>query len=155
MWHSNFPWWSTWYRNSCWSSSYKCLKDSKKGYENYVKSLKGRLENSENEEVSNKYTSSIKVTEEKIEKADHELENKNLEYKLLQTKIEEVQNPNSDVIEALIIGETFIKPKMEYTYSFSIPTYIANWVVDKKYPVIIEQITPTEIKLKWNTTYSG
>jgi hypothetical protein len=44
---------------------------------------------------------------------------------------------------------------MEYTYSFSIPTYVADWTVDKKYPVIIEQIAPTEIKLKWNTTYSG
>ena len=31
------------------------FKDSKKGYENYVKSLKGRLENSENEE--GEYTS--------------------------------------------------------------------------------------------------
>lgn len=78
-----------------------------------------------------------------------------IENGIIGGKIEEVQNPNSDVIEALIIGETFIKPKMEYTYNFSIPTYVADWTVDKKYPVIIEQITPTEIKLKWNTTYSG
>ena len=34
----------------------------------------------------------------------------------------------------LIVGETFIKPKVSMTYSYE-GTDMANWHIDKKYPV--------------------
>ena len=66
------------------------------------------------------------------------------------------ENPNPPVIESTIIGETFIKPKRNYVFSYS-GLVVANWTVDKKYPVIIETNPSNnkEITLKWNSSYSG
>ena len=66
------------------------------------------------------------------------------------------ENPNTEQIEETIIGETFIKPKKEYEYYFNGNT-ILDWKIDKKYPVIIEidNFNSKQIKLKWDSTYSG
>lgn len=63
---------------------------------------------------------------------------------------------NPPVIEELIVGETFIKPKRNYVFTYQ-GLSVANWSVDKKYPVIIESNPENnnEITLKWNSSYSG
>lgn len=63
-------------------------------------------------------------------------------------------NPNSAEVETMIVGETFIKPKKTYEFSFN-GTLIAEWIIDKKYPVVWKQIDDYTIQLQWKTTYSG
>lgn len=62
---------------------------------------------------------------------------------------EEEVNP-----EISIIGESFIKPKMTYTYSCETG---GEWFIDtdKKYPILILSKTDNEIKIKWDKFYSG
>ena len=70
-------------------------------------------------------------------------------------KIELIQDPNGDKpIE--IIGETFIKVKKNYSYTFQ-GDFTASWKVDKKYPVILnfDSNNPKSITLKWDGNYSG
>ena len=65
-------------------------------------------------------------------------------------------NPNSEEVEAAIIGDTFIKPKTEYIYKFN-GDLQAEWIVDKKLPLVL-YIDPedcTHVKLKWDSSYSG
>ena len=67
--------------------------------------------------------------------------------------IQKVEDPNPATGE--IKGETFIKPKKEYTYTCS--TSGANWSYDSKLPIIMEVLkeeTPT-VKIKWASSYSG
>ena len=70
------------------------------------------------------------------------------------------EDPNPDTSRAIIfiVGESFIKPKKEYSYTLGIPSQL-EWVVDKKYPV---KLTPyvddngyTCVKVVWTSTYSG
>ena len=69
--------------------------------------------------------------------------------------IEETENPNTSTIEATIVGETFIKVKKEYTYTFK-GRAIEEWIVDKKYPVqLIPQDNARTVKLTWTSPYSG
>ena len=65
-------------------------------------------------------------------------------------------NPNDEEMEEAIIGETFIKPKKEYEFYFNGDLYL-DWEIDKKYPVsiIVDEMDPKRIKLKWNSSYSG
>ena len=65
-------------------------------------------------------------------------------------------NPNSEEVEAAIIGDTFIKPKTEYIYKFN-GDLQAEWIVDKKLPLVlyIDKEDYTHIKLKWDSSYSG
>jgi hypothetical protein len=70
-------------------------------------------------------------------------------------KLEPIKDPNEDALIE-IIGETFIKVKKSYSYSFS-GDLIDSWKVDKKYPVELS-IDPQDSKkvvLKWNSSYSG
>ena len=67
--------------------------------------------------------------------------------------IQKVEDPNPATGE--IQGETFIKPKKEYTYTCSASG--ANWSYDSKLPIIMEVLeeeTPT-VKIKWASSYSG
>ena len=64
--------------------------------------------------------------------------------------VEPVVDPNTD--EA-IIGETFIKPRIEYTYSCEAGE--GEWSVDKKCPVKLTVVSPTKVKVKWDSSYSG
>ena len=80
----------------------------------------------------------------------------NIEEGIVGGLIVEQINPNSPEQESIISGETFIKPKKTYEYSF-IGKDIYNWHVDKKYPVTI-QIDPQNqkhISIKWNSPYCG
>ena len=65
------------------------------------------------------------------------------------------ENPNTGRIENLISGDTFIKPKGEYTYSYTGLT-LAEWSIDtQKYPVEYEILDERTIKVKWTAGYSG
>ena len=67
--------------------------------------------------------------------------------------IEKVEDLNPSIGE--IKGETFIKPKKEYTYTCSASG--ANWSYDSKLPIIMEVLEgeiPT-VKIKWASSYSG
>ena len=66
------------------------------------------------------------------------------------------ENPNSDSIEATIVGETFIKVKKEYSYYFD-GTLAKEWYVDKKYPVKLrpDPSDPRKVIVKWDNAFSG
>lgn len=129
-------------RENDYSYHIQSIRNNKSGHESYVKSLKARLENSEDEEVSNKYTSSIKVTEEKIDKANHELENQNLEYKLLQTKIEEVATELAKLQDSLDSKEKLLLETQENLKDKN--SYLDQSKVDK----LNEKIEEVELKKK-------
>lgn len=66
-------------------------------------------------------------------------------------------SPNENIVDASIVGETFIKPKKFYEYEWKgkIPNSI--WKVSDKYPVelIIDKDNPAKVKVKWLSPYSG
>jgi len=70
------------------------------------------------------------------------------------------QDPNPDTSHTVlfIVGDTFIKPKKEYSYTLGIPSK-KPWVVDKKYPVVLEPYEDEKgnacVKVKWVSPYSG
>ena len=67
--------------------------------------------------------------------------------------IEKVEDPNPAIGE--IQGETFIKPKREYTYTCSASGF--EWSYDSKLPIqmeVLEGEIPT-VKIKWASSYSG
>ena len=71
--------------------------------------------------------------------------------------IEEIKDPNGEIEKVDIIGDTFIKPKKSYRYTFS-GTNVGTWFVDtKKYPVKLEYDTEDShnITLTWTSGYSG
>jgi hypothetical protein len=70
--------------------------------------------------------------------------------------IVEPEDPNSAEVDAAIIGETFIKVKRSYTYTFK-GRAIEQWEVDEKYPVKIikNDKDPRTITLMWDSTFSG
>lgn len=69
------------------------------------------------------------------------------------------KNPNPEVIENKIIGDTFIKPKQVYTYKFNGFALASHWDIDsEKYPDVKYEINPNdvkEIRLMWDNPYSG
>ena len=69
--------------------------------------------------------------------------------------IEPVEDPNEEGALG-IQGETFIKPKRTYEYSF-VGRVAALWKVDSKYPVKLEfdEDDPRNVKLTWTGSYSG
>ena len=69
--------------------------------------------------------------------------------------IVEAIDPNTEESNEAIVGETFIKPKKEYTYTFS-GALISDWTIEAKTNAIsYEEIDEHTIKLKWNSSYSG
>jgi hypothetical protein len=62
-------------------------------------------------------------------------------------------NPNTESAEDIIQGETFIKPKKEYTFTY-VGNLEGNWTVTDKAPVHLEAEGKT-VKLRWLNTYSG
>ena len=69
----------------------------------------------------------------------------------------EVGDLNDEVVEATVVGETFIKPKKSYTYTYEGEDIQNGYfsIDNKKYPVTIIQQEGKEITIKWNTSYSG
>ena len=70
--------------------------------------------------------------------------------------VKEDINPNTAEMDATIVGETFIKVKKSYTYSFR-GRMSAEWHVDSKYPVIltVSETDPRIVVVKWDNTFSG
>ena len=61
--------------------------------------------------------------------------------------------PTPEPPEGLIKGETFIKPKVEYKYSYEGSAF-SQWEYDKKLPLKVV-IDGSNLTLKWLSTYSG
>lgn len=72
---------------------------------------------------------------------------------LVGTLVSEPINPNTSNVEQTIVGETFIKPGFEYTYTYR-GNETGEWTVKKNIPVHLEQNGKT-VKLKWLDSYSG
>ena len=62
-------------------------------------------------------------------------------------------NPNTEEVEEIILGETFIKPKKQYVYNYN-GQEEGVWKIDSKIPVDYI-INDKEIKIKWRVSYSG
>ena len=78
----------------------------------------------------------------------------NIEQGLVGDLIVEVENPNEPEIEIKIVGETFIKPKKTYTFTFT-GKEIEEWRIDPKFPIVWSKINDKTIELKWDSTFSG
>lgn len=61
-------------------------------------------------------------------------------------------NPNPEEIEKIIVGDTFIKPKVTYTYHFTKPN--PKWDWDKSLPLDIT-VREADIDLKWKGAFRG
>lgn len=70
---------------------------------------------------------------------------------IVKGKLEPVKDPNP--VSNEISGETFIKPKAVYEYTYE-GTEDAGWSVDKKLPLTIK-CDGKKFRLRWETTYSG
>ena len=70
--------------------------------------------------------------------------------------IVEEKEPNTVLENAAISGETFIKPKLEYTY-VTPSKEKGNWSINYKCPVqlIVSRNNPKECKIKWIRPISG
>ena len=69
--------------------------------------------------------------------------------------VTEIENPNTETQDMFIEGETFIKVKRQYTYTFN-GRLAAEWKVDKKYPVHLTiGSDPRNVTLIWDSTFSG
>ncbi len=70
--------------------------------------------------------------------------------------IEEIKDPNNEIENIGIVGETFIKVKRSYEYTFS-GRAAASWSVDAKYPVklTIDPEDEKKVTLIWTGGYSG
>ena len=69
--------------------------------------------------------------------------------------IEEIKDPNgSKPLE--IIGETFIRVKKSYEFSYEGEEEL-NWMVDKKYPVkmVVDSQNKKKVSVYWDSSYSG
>lgn len=63
-------------------------------------------------------------------------------------------NPNTPAVEETIVGETFIKPKRQYEYTFD-GNAIGEWSIsDPKLPIELLQSGKTA-QVRWLNTYSG
>ena len=67
--------------------------------------------------------------------------------------IVEPVSPNTKSAEEIIVGETFIKPKMQYEYTYK-GNLEGKWTTDKDYPIELIQ-DGKSVKLRWLKTYSG
>lgn len=69
--------------------------------------------------------------------------------------IEEPKDPNGDEASQ-IIGDTFIKPKKTYLFTYT-GNQGALWKVDKKYPVklSIDENDARQVLVEWDSGYSG
>ena len=63
-------------------------------------------------------------------------------------------NPNEEEVEITIVGESFIRPKKEYTYTFN-GVSTKEWVIETEYPLEREIVDERTIKIKWLSSLSG
>ena len=69
-------------------------------------------------------------------------------------------DPNEGDLTQIISGDTFIKPKKEYSYICNKIIPDGKWSFDKNYPIEIVNITrnakgKSVITIKWNSSYTG
>lgn len=76
-----------------------------------------------------------------------------LENGIVGKLVTEPINPNNNAVEATIIGETFIKPKREYEFTYN-GNVVGEWSVEKNIPVKLVADGKT-VKLRWMDTISG
>ena len=81
-----------------------------------------------------------------------------IEKGLVGTKVTKLVEPETD-FNIDIVGDTFIKPKKEYTY-YAETTQAGKWsIVGPQVPVVLKPFTTERgiagVILKWNTSYSG
>lgn len=108
-------------REEDYNAQLSILRKNKKSHEEYIESLKTRNENADNEKIADKYQKSIDTTSEKITKVSQELENKNLEYKMLQDRLEEAAKEINSLNENLkekenLLAETQANLKNKDSY---------------------------------------
>ena len=74
---------------------------------------------------------------------------------IVQGLIKEIENPNTEE-NNVIVGETFIKVKKPYHYTFD-GTLAKIWTVDAKYPIKLEidKSDPRNVTVTWEQGYSG
>lgn len=81
-----------------------------------------------------------------------------IEAGIVGAKIEPIVNPNDSATEALIIGETFIKPKTIYIYEFQ-GEESEEWNIEAAAtaPIIykLDEDNPKKIMIQWTKSYSG
>lgn len=67
------------------------------------------------------------------------------------------ENPNTPEVEITIQGETFIKPKKTYTYTYTGAIVAEGWKIDKKYPITIatDKKDNRVAYIMWDNTFSG
>ena len=63
-------------------------------------------------------------------------------------------DPNPPEVENVIKGETFIKPKKAYEFTF-VGDSEGEWFIDKRFPVEFIEKENNRVVLKWNSSYSG
>ena len=70
--------------------------------------------------------------------------------------IEEIKDPNIEEGTIEILGETFIKVKKTYDFTFN-GSLADEWTVDSKYPVVLtpDPKDARHIYVKWTSNYSG
>ena len=67
-----------------------------------------------------------------------------------------VEDYNDYVVEDLIVGETFIRPTLEYTYRYDGEIAAGEFIIGgNKAPVHVIEKNNSHIKLKWTRTHSG
>ena len=67
-----------------------------------------------------------------------------------------VEDYNDYIVEDLIVGETFIRPTLEYTYHYDGENAMGEFIIGgNKTPVHVIEKTNSHIKLKWTRTHSG
>ena len=97
----------------------------------------------------------ITAVEYYANKSEDDIEN-GLVGALIAKKID----PNEGDLTQTISGETFIKPKKEYSYICNKIIPDGKWSFDKNYPIEIVNITrnakgKSVITIKWNSSYTG
>lgn len=97
----------------------------------------------------------ITAVEYYANKSEDDIEN-GLVGALIAKKID----PNEGDLTQIISGETFIKPKKEYSYVCNKIISDGKWRFDKNYPIEIVNITrnakgKSVITIKWNSSYTG
>lgn len=83
-----------------------------------------------------------------------------IENGLVRALIAKKIDPNEGDLTQIISGETFIKPKKEYSYICNKIIPDGKWSFDKNYPIEIVNITrnakgKSVITIKWNSSYTG
>lgn len=77
----------------------------------------------------------------------------NIEEGIVGGLVAEPVSPNTEYIEDIIVGETFIKPKKQYEFTYK-GGLNGSWSVQEDTPVELIQDGKT-VKVRWLNTYSG